>query len=418
VKAVRISAVLAAMLLALASVPAVAASPPQSEPSGDAVSFAETEEEQGVEASRETVKEDLALVAKANGWTLEDANANYAAADRIGQIAEQVARERPAMYVGAALADRPGGAPTLYIKGAADQFVRDLIAASDIEIVLRDNEPFSFDELEARKLRVHHALEALGFRYVATSVNITGDGVIPAGVTLEAGRPSSPEEIVAALPKDLRSRVALTVNAAPIVVDLAAFGGMWVRDDGVNECTSGWSVRTVITRTPGISTAGHCDGINQVNHPGHGVHTLTFQAQHRGQWGDIEWHTSAEAEPDDFYSDAVSIRDVAAVEPRANIAVNESICFYGRSSNQRDCSLRVQDVSQACTNNGVFNDRLVLMNGAGVATGGDSGGGFSFGNTAYGSMKGFCLPDFPNKVAFSVADLYDEAIAIEVQCGC
>lgn len=113
-----------------------------------------------------------------------------------------------------------------------------------------------------------------------------------------------------------------------------------------------------------------------------------------------------------------NIRDVAAVEPRANIVVNESVCFYGRSSNQRDCSLRVQDVSQSRTNNGVFNDRLVLMKGAGVAIGGDSGGGFSFGNTAFGSMKGFCQPNFPTRIAWSVADLYDEAIGVRVTCGC
>lgn len=249
-------------------------------------------------------------------------------------------------------------------------------------------------------------------------MNIAGGGVIPAGVTLEAGLPSRAEDILAGLPADLRSSVQLTLHAAPNVVDLAAFGGMWVRDNGVNRCTSGWSVMRIATGTLGISSAGHCTGIDQVNHPGHGLHALTFQGEHRGQWGDVEWYSSAEPEPDDFYSDAANIRDVAAVEPRANIVVNESICFYGRSSNSRDCSLRVQDVSQACTNEGVFNDRLVMMNGRGVAIGGDSGGGFSFGNTAFGSVKGLCAPNFLNNLTFSVADLYDEAIGVRVTCGC
>ena len=394
----------------------------------------------------EALAHDLALVAEAKGWTLAEAAADHLAADRIGEVAEAVARERPDIYVGAALAEEPGGAPRLYVKGPADAYVLDLVAASDIEIVVADNQPFSFDELEARKLRVHRALEAAGFRYIAPSVNVTGRGVVPAGRDRlegvlavlqhqpargdDAGVGDGPLpglrradrclhvlDIVPLLPAGLRGSVQLTVHDQPNVHDEAAFGGMWVRDDGVNECTSGWSVRNLNTGALGVSTAGHCAGINQINHPGHGVHNLNFQSQHRGQWGDVEWHTSPQPEPDDFYADAATIRDVAAVEARGNITVGESVCQYGRSSNDRDCSLDVQDVSQACTNSGVFNNRLVLMNGD-TAIGGDSGGGWSFGNTAYGGHKGNCNPDFPNRDAWSVAALFDEAIGVRVTCGC
>lgn len=97
--------------------------------------------------------------------------------------------------------------------------------------------------------------------------------------------------------------------------------------------------------------------------------------------------------------------------------MNESVCQYGRASNDRDCSLDVQDVSQACTNSGVFNDRLVLMDGE-TTIGGDSGGGWSYGNRAFGSTKGRCNPSFPDNDAWSVADLYDEAIGVRVTCGC
>lgn len=54
--------------------------------------------------------------------------------------------------------------------------------------------------------------------------------------------------------------------------------------------------------------------------------------------------------------------------------MGESICQYGRFSNSRNCSLEVQDVSQACTVSGIINDRLVLTNGD-VGISGDSGGG-------------------------------------------
>ncbi len=40
-------------------------------------------------------------------------------------------------------------------------------------------------------------------------------------------------------------------------------------------------------------------------------------------------------------------------------------------------------------------DRMVMMDGGGVADSGDSGGGFSVNYTAYGLMHGGCPPDFP-----------------------
>lgn len=138
----------------------------------------------------------------------------------------------------------------------------------------------------------------------------------------------------------------LTVHTAPIVEDESAFGGMRIRDDGVFECTSGWSVRNVSTGTFGVSTARHCAGVNQIVHPGDAVHGWSLRGEHRGAYGDVEWGSTAQPEPDDFYADADSIRDVSSVEARSNISVNESVCAYGRSSNYRDCSLQVRDVSQ------------------------------------------------------------------------
>lgn len=327
-----------------------------------------------------------------------------------------VARDRPDIFVGSALSEQPGGPPTLYIKGPADAFVRDLVASSGVDIVVADNQPYSFDELESRKLRVHRALEGMGFRSVATSVNITGAGIIPAGVTTEPGLPTRAVDLVAALPADLREDVRLTVHEEPNVREEQAFGGMWVRDSGVNLCTSGWSVVNT-SGTFGVTTAGHCPGINEINHPGHGIHSLNHMAQHRGAWGDVEWKTSFEAEPDNFYASASVIRDVGAIEARASISVNEVVCAYGRSSNDRDCTLEVQDASHACTDSGVTANRLVVMNGD-TQIGGDSGGGWSVGSRAYGSHYGNWTPDFPSRDAWSVADLYDEALGVRVTCGC
>lgn len=149
------------------------------------------------------------------------------------------------------------------------------------------------------------------------------------------------------------------------------------------------------------------------------VHTTTRIGEHRGQWGDAEWHTTPVPEPDDFYRDCCNVHDVSSIKPRGQIAIGNILCSYGRTSEVRDCSLRVQDPSQSCTNAGVFYDRLVLMNGlTPIRLDGDSGGPWYFGNQAWGLIKGRCDPTFHNFESFTVADLLDEALGVRVTCGC
>lgn len=384
--------------------------------SADTATTSESEEG-GVGPSPEALAEDLAAAAKSHGWTVDEAAAVYHAGEVVGAIAEQIARERPDQFVGSQVGD-PGEPPILYVKGPADDFVHELVASAKIAITIADNQPFSFDELEARKLRVHRALESLGYRYVAAASNITGKGVIPASVGVEPGLESSAELILQRLPADLRTSVDLTVHPASAFQDFTAFGGMHMRASGTFLCTSGFSVRSVSSNTPGISTAGHCTGLNQVLHIGDAVHSTTRIGEHR-QWGDMEWHTTPVAEPDDFYRDCCNIHDVSSIKPRGQIAIGNILCSYGRTSEVRDCSLRVQDVSQSCTNDDVFYDRLVLMNGlTPIRQGGDSGGPWYFGNQAWGLIKGRCPPTFNHLESFTVADLLDEALGVRVACGC
>lgn len=347
---------------------------------------------------------DLETIMKANNWSQAEAQAYQTKNDAIGTVANGVAAARPTAFVGSALGELPGDPPTLYVKGSADTVIDDLVGAAPIPVTVVEDQPFSFDELEARQLSVHNALLSAGFEDVVTRINITGKGRVPVSLTTKPGLPDSPDAILALVPADLRSSVDLTLRNEPIVKPAGAFGGMRLQDDGVGECTSGWTVQQLGSGTRGISGAGHCFGINQVNHAGV-IHPAVWQNEHVGQWGDLEWYTTNQAEADDFYADAANIRDVQAVEPRANIAVNEFVCVYGRSSNQRNCNMQVRDVSIACGNL----NRLVQMD-EGFVIGGDSGGGWSFNFTAYGETFGSC----DALDSWTVADLFDNALGIFV----
>ncbi len=264
---------------------------------------------------------------------------------------------------------------------------------------------------------MHHALEDMGFRYVVTAANIAGAGIIPASVTAEPGLVSRATDIVKSLPFDLQGSVNLTVDNAPVVANFQSFGGGWVADGTVDQCTSGWSVIGVSSGVRQVTTAAHCVSIDKIRHPGHGTHSLTYNGQHLGAYGDVEKHESiGQTIPDDFYADASTVRDVAGVQPRASIHLGDNPCVYGRRTNFRSCSMFIQDVSTGCTRNGVFVDRLVMMNDVRSDVG-DSGGGWSLGNYAWGSVVGVCHLNYTPYEVWSVADLYDEALGVRVMCG-
>lgn len=374
------------------------------------------------QSSVDALEEDLALTATSHGWAIEETRQQYNAAIDVGSVAMELYSRRPESFVGSALPDDPAGSPVLFVKGQADAEIRAIVEGSMGPIELRDGQPFSGLELEQRQLRLHNALIGMGFSSIGTGFDLYLPHEIHAQVTATEGSPSSEEEVLESLPAGLRSSARVSIRQEPVVEDLHAYGGMRVRNSSTgSECTSGWSV---VNRSggpgsgvTGVTTAGHCGGMDIIVEPNVGNHALTFRGEHRGGYGDIEWHTTGHAEPVQFYSDASTVRAVDSVEHRAHITQNEPICFYGRTSNKRDCSLRVSTVAQSCYNNGVSNNRLVMMDGPGIATRGDSGGGFSYGTKAFGSIKGLCaLSDGTtvNQLTFSVADLYDEALNVAV----
>lgn len=310
--------------------------------------------------------------------------------------------------MGSALAKDPEGRPILYIKGPATRFVRDLIEDEDVPIRIVDEQPYSFDELEQRKMRVHNALLEMGFEQVSTGVDIEGGGVIRAGVLRTPGAAWDEEEILGRLPEDLRSSVELIINDSPIHEEDHAFGGQKTTYTGDNTfCTSGWTVYDITETGPryGVTDAGHCSIKNRISAANH---HMTLRGEHYGSWGDVEWFTTDTNEIPEFFAGPDTRRPVLQVEPRESISVNETICLFGRGSLVKNCTAKVDYVSQAC---GSLN-RMVVMD-KDIGQSGDSGGPWFYGNRAYGGHHGPC-GTVPNRDAFSAAALFWQALGVEV----
>jgi len=287
----------------------------------------------GVQTDEEALAQDMALEAQSRGWTVDQVAAHHEGAEIAGRVAAEIREQRPDTFVGLVLSSEPAGPAELYIRGPADEFVHGLVDKASIQFKIVDNQPFSQKQLDAQVSQVTDALWAQGYRDSAVWYDLSGGGTIEAEVTRQPGLPDDPAEISSTLPSDIRNTVRLTVIDDPVGVLQSASGGMQLRDDGVNECTSGWSVWKESAGTDqgrtGVTGAGHCSGINEIVEPGVDVWALTFKGEHRGAWGDVEWYTSTEIEPGQFYADASNIRRVTAVEAAGDIYVGQTVCFYG-----------------------------------------------------------------------------------------
>lgn len=400
-------AVCSALLLAVAlpGQPGLASQPIDVGPSSWGQTLASPNVEDGVtQDAAEALAADLGAIREAHGWSAEQIAAYEASEAALDAVSELVSTKYPTAFVGSAIAHDPTEPPRAYVKGNAPADVRAL--ASELGVEMVEEQPYSLDELDARLAIVHDAVLTAGFENVVVAADIEREGAITVVVT--ASSREDLDLILTGIAPGIAKDITIIVGADPIVAEQGAFGGMFLDEDGFFQCTSGWTVRKIAGGERGITGAGHCFavGVNQIRHPDIIFHTAFFQNRHEGQWGDIGWWTTGQLEADDFYADQFNnIRDVTAVEPRANISIGESICVYGRKSNNRNCQLTVENPNLTC---GAL-QRLVLMNGA-VTLGGDSGGGWSTGTKAYGSHMGLCY----SKSTFSVADLYDEALGVTV----
>lgn len=172
----------------------------------------------------------------------------------------------------------------------------------------------------------------------------------------------------------------------PLFTPLHTRGGNWLYDDGVRECTSGWSVRSWYGST-GIMTAGHCTGLNRFKQPGLRPYPMRFIRQVSDLRGDVEYHTTTHWELAEFYANANSIRTVKGIRP-TNTMVGAAVCVYGRTSNRRTCNHTIEAVGMIFSASGYTLGNQARASNNSLLPG-DSGGGWSWGNTAYGVTTGY-----------------------------
>lgn len=348
----------------------------------------------------EAERADATLVAKRAGWTVDAAAAHLRAQDAFGELLVALADQFPDRLGAGVFADQPGGDSTVSFVGQVPDEAKALAERAGVPVTLEGGAKRSQQATRALSVEVHRLLADQGVDVVTAA---RPDGTVDATVAGD----KAPE-----LPKALAGDVHLTRVDGRIADDHHSRGGALVWGAS-SSCTSGFAVQST-SGTTGVTTAGHCTGINTYQEPVGGLtYGLTHQAEHRGFFGDIEWKTSSHIEPAEYYARATEQRDVNSVEPYGAIAVNNWYCVYGRFSNNRVCD-QVYRTFVSATVNGVWNSSLVAMDDNNTISG-DSGGPWSFGTEATGSTKGYVTIWFSQRNVWSVAALYPLALGVSVR---
>lgn len=162
-----------------------------------------------------------------------------------------------------------------------------------------------------------------------------------------------------------------------------ARGGNQLKSGWIKKCTSGWSIRG--NHGTGIITAAHC-AVNKFDPESGLAWQMDHIRQHRGLSGDVEYHTTARPELGQYYSSEGNIRSVYFHRSTASMQ-NVSVCIYGRASNSRNCSHTITATGVTANIGGVLTGNLARTDND-TSIGGDSGGGWSWDNTAFGVHSG------------------------------
>lgn len=368
-----------------------------------------------VVSSERAYETDAATIASEGGISVNAALVQIRFQDAVdlfvGSLPSELLNEA---YAGGQMLDGTSPGAILRFKGDVPQAVIRALHESGLEgVVLEGGYAFSHFELQRYTQEAHKALVALGFTSVVSRFD-TATQIVEleavqrpelralTGMRLaEAVRQSQPVTDILGPntpPPDLVIREH-AADSAPLVQPEHTYGGAGMRDDGLFECTSGFTVVNS-AGTEGVLTASHCEGINKVdwNDTSGGI-VDTYSAPFvdetlpEGTWGDIEWHTTGHHEYGEFWATHSQKRGVFGRIANVNIDVNDNVCRYGRESQNQDCgTVTNTSINTSFTWNGQAVTTLDLVEVKDILTqGGDSGGPYYLSQTAWGIHQGTLL---------------------------
>ncbi|MCA1783760.1 MAG: S1 family peptidase [Intrasporangiaceae bacterium] len=334
--------------------------------------------------------------------------------EEFGVLLQELSEEYADSFAGAVVEHEPSYRFVVYMTGSGEAAVERLgeqAEAAKLPLVVKEAS-LSLQQLEAQRTELHAVLvDDRGLAEVSSAVDVLS-GRIQVTIGTASGDAASRSSGTPLPDEALEHNVDVVYVDAPVGTDDHTYGGALTTTGSAGTppgCTTGFVVVNASSGARGVATAGHCANDRWYNMGSSNNYSMDYVNQHRGSWGDFQWHTTTHNHYDDFYWDWGSRRDVQSVQSASNIALGDIVCRFGRTTGSHCDGVYATNVSK--TSNGYTYGRLVAL-GSRQADTGDSGGPWFNGATAWGLHQGSANVNGAARDVFSKADYIDEALGL------
>lgn len=338
----------------------------------------------------DALRQDAEAVARSTGLPLGKALQIVKLQDERGDLVSELRQEFRGRVAGISVEYEPEYTLVVRLKGAAEPNPRSLkLPSGSVPIRFITGAQSSKEEMVASYSSKVDQIKAIvptvqdiGIDERTGEIALSVYAVGPAATAVKGKR----DELVRLLGHPVRVD---TVEAQASDSDVR--GGAKVNENS-GHCTSGFVVKNS-AGTTGVTTAGHCEGVNTYYNPNGTSIPLTWTLEIRDADQDVEVHTSGFIERPEFYADVATPRVLTGRRLRSSTAVGDQVCHRGVTTGYSCGNVSKTDTQLTYTNacNGVTCAATWVTVGGNSGTacyGGDSGGSVFISQTAVGTMKG------------------------------
>lgn len=392
-RAGKLSMAACAALTAIVGVPAANASPPPG----------------AISAPTAAVQRDIAAYAQAYGVSAQEALRRLHIQEAAGVLNARLSEDEVATFAGLYIAHTPRmRVVARFTHDAERTLARHVGKGTLADVAQAQGAEVPLARLVAAQTAAYESVRASGVP-VSGSINLEDNR---AEIYVEAKNVSrASETVAAAVSTNLAAERVKVVTVAQLPKDEAnLYGGLEIVGGGAVS-TTGFTVRRDSDGRMGVTAAGHAPNSGTVRTTSGSVAT-TFEAE-RAPSGpyDIQWHSASGHNLTNSVQDNTNgaTRPITSIRLRANQVVGSSVCKYGRTTGYTCGTI---NTTSLC-NNGSCTYVRVSGGSVNLSEGGDSGGPWFFGNTAFGTH---CI-GMGNDAGYMPVDYINQGLGVSVHTG-
>ena len=317
--------------------------------------------------------QDAAVYAETYGVTLEEAVRRFELQAKVGELDAVLAENEAGTFAGLWIDHRPTFRVVARFTERGRETIRRYVPTELEGLVDVRGARVTLAQLEAEVEAAGSVTRAVGVRADAdvnlsknrAEVYVANRGALEAALQRNRAR----------LPAD----VAVEEVGELAVLDANIYAGL-----ALSTCTSGYSVRHNDGRT-GITTAAHCGNTQRRSGT-----LLPWQGSRYGGSYDVQWHTTPGFTDRPWARDGLSdsttpgYRIITSTTSRLNQPVGGTVCKFGMTTGRTCGSIQSRSYNPGLVPSS--NATWVRVDGGStnLSEGGDSGGPWYFGGSAYG----------------------------------